>query len=113
VSDREPNLMANVSGATPFADSILRTRLSWMRTSLAVIVTGFLLVRPGITNSEPPVLALLAGIISVIVIATALSRFTKMGQSKPSILTAQLPRVIAGGIIALAVIACIRLILVI
>jgi len=92
--------------------AIMRTRMSWIRTSLAVIVTGFLLVRGGFTGAEPPSLAVLAGVISVIVIGTSLTRFTRLGESAPAPLTGgPVPRMVAGGILALAVIACVRLLL--
>jgi len=103
--------MSTVSGAVPPTSAILRTRMSWIRTSLAVIITGFLLVRGGLTNAEPFALAALAGVISIVVIATAMARFKQMGKGLPAILGDQIPRVITGGIIALALIACIRLVL--
>ena len=103
--------MSTVSGAVPPTSAILRTRMSWIRTSLAVIITGFLLVRGGLTNAEPIALAALAGVVSIVVIATALARFKQMGQGKPSALGGHTPRVIVGGITALALIACIRLVL--
>jgi uncharacterized membrane protein YidH (DUF202 family) len=99
-----------VSGVIPPPSAILRTRMSWIRTSLAVIITGFLLVRGGLTNAEPLALAALAGVVSIVVIATALARFKRMGQPKPSILGRHIPRVITGGIVALALIAGIRLV---
>ncbi len=85
--------------------------MSWVRTGLAVIVTGFLLVRGGLTNSEPPVLAVLAAVISVIVIATALARIKTLGQAMPPLLTDNIPRVITASIVALAVIALLRMLL--
>ena len=103
--------MSTVSGAIPPASAILRTRMSWIRTSLAVIITGFLLVRGGLTNAEPFALAALAGVISIVVIATAMARFKQMGKGLPAILGDRIPHVITGGIIALALIACIRLVL--
>ena len=103
--------MSTVSGAVPPTSAILRTRMSWIRTSLAVIITGFLLVRGGLTNAEPVALAFLAGVVSILVIATAMARFKQMGQGQPSILGGHIPRVITGGIIALALIACIRLVM--
>jgi uncharacterized membrane protein YidH (DUF202 family) len=102
--------MSTVTEAIPPTSAILRTRMSWIRTSLAVIITGFLLVRGGLTNAEPLALAAFAGVISIVVIATALARFKRMGQAKPSILGGHIPRVITGGVIALALIACIRLV---
>jgi hypothetical protein len=77
---------------------------------LAVIITGFLLVRGGLTNSEPFALATFAGAVSIVVIATAMARFKQMGQGQPTILDGRIPRVITGGIIALAMIACLRLV---
>jgi uncharacterized membrane protein YidH (DUF202 family) len=103
--------MSTVSGAVPATSAILRTRMSWIRTSLAVIITGFLLVRGGLTNAEPIALAVLAGVVSVTVIATALTRFKQMGQGKPSVLGGHIVWVITGGISALALIACIRRVL--
>ncbi len=86
--------------------------MAYIRTSLAVIVTGFLLVRGGLTDAEPAALAVVAGVISVIVIGMALTRFKNLGQAKPALLTGSLPPVLAGGIVALALIACVRLLLV-
>jgi len=102
--------MSPVAGVVPPTSAILRTRMSWIRTSLAVIITGFLLVRGGLINAEPFALAVLAGVVSIVVIATAMARFKQMGQGQLFILGDLIPRVTTGGIIALAVIACIRLV---
>lgn len=91
--------------------AILRTRMSWIRTSLAVIVTGFLLVRGGITGTERPALALLAGVIAALVVATSLTRFTNLAKKMPTVTPRQLPSMVVGGIFALAVIACIQLVM--
>ncbi len=107
----ELETLSTASGAVPVTSAVLRTRMAWIRTSLAVIITGFLLVRGGLTNAEPFALAALAGVVSIVVIATAMARFRRMGQAKPSILGGRIPRVITGGIIALALIACVRLVL--
>jgi uncharacterized membrane protein YidH (DUF202 family) len=107
----ELETLSTASGAVPVTSAVLRTRMAWIRTSLAVIITGFLLVRGGLTNAEPLTLAALAGVVSIVVIATAMGRFKRMGQAQPPILGGRIPRVITGGIIALALIACIRLVL--
>ena len=99
-----------MSGAVPPTSAILRTRMSWIRTGLAVIITGFLLVRGGLTNAEPLSLAARAGVVSIVVVATALARLKRMGQAKPTILGRHIPRVITGGAVAFALIACIRLV---
>lgn len=91
--------------------ALLRTRMAWIRTSLAVIVTAFLLVRGGFTGAEPAVLALLAGALGVVVVTTSLTRFRLLGTSAPSLLRHQVPNVVAGGILALAVVAGIQLVL--
>jgi uncharacterized membrane protein YidH (DUF202 family) len=91
--------------------AILRTRMSWIRTSLAIIVTAFLLVRGGFTGAEPAVLAALAGALGVLVVATSLTRFRLLGTSAPRLLRRQVPTVVAGGILALAVVAGIQLVL--
>jgi len=103
--------MSTVPGAVPPTSAILRTRMSWIRTSLAVIITGFLIVRSGLTNGEPLAIAFFSGILSVIVVTAAVTRFKIMGHGTPPILTGQTPRVITGGILVLAVIACIQMIM--
>lgn len=82
-----------------------------MRTSLAVIVTGFLLVVGGLTGAELPVIAVLAILISVYVIATCMTRFAQLGASIPPQLADRLPWLVTAGIVALAVTALIRLVL--
>lgn len=82
-----------------------------MRTSLAVIVTGLLLVLGGITGAELPVIAVLAVLISAYVVATCMSRFTQLGASMPPQLADRLPWLVTAGIVALAVTALIRLVL--
>jgi uncharacterized membrane protein YidH (DUF202 family) len=91
--------------------AIMRTRMSWIRTCLAVIVTGFLLVRGGFTGAESPVLAVLAGLLTVLVVATSLTRFTYLGKLSPHVLTRAVVIAIAGGILALVVIALVRLLM--
>jgi len=103
--------VSTTSGSALPTSAFLRNRMSWVRTGLAVIVTGFLLVRGGLTNAEPPILAVLAAVISVIVIATALARIKALGRTLPPLLTDNIPRVITASIVALAVIALIRLLL--
>jgi uncharacterized membrane protein YidH (DUF202 family) len=100
-----------VFGSALPTSALLRTRMSWIRTSLAIIVTGFLLVRGGFTGAEPVLLAVLAAFFSMLVIATSLNRFRNLGKARPTLLTGSVPPVITGGIVALAVIACVRLIL--
>ncbi len=91
--------------------AILRTRMSWIRTSLAVIVTGFLLVRGGITGTERPALAIFAGVFATLVVALSLTRFTNLAKKMPTVTPRQLPSMIVGGIFALAVVACIQLLI--
>lgn len=82
-----------------------------MRTSLATIVTGFLIVRGGLTDSEPWELAVLAAAISVVVVATSVTRYGDLGRRTATRVRPLLPRLVAGGIVALAAIAMIRLLL--
>ena len=103
--------MSTTSGSALPTSAFLRNRMSWVRTGLAVIVTGFLLVRGGLVNSEAPVLAVLATVISVIVIATALARIKTLGQAMPPVLADHIPRVITASIVAFATIALLRMIL--
>jgi uncharacterized membrane protein YidH (DUF202 family) len=103
--------VSTVSDSPPSEGALERTRLSWMRTSLATIVTGFLLVRGGLTDSEPWKLAVLAAGISVVVVATSVTRFSALGKQAATRVRPLLPRLVAGGIIALAAIAVLRLVL--
>jgi uncharacterized membrane protein YidH (DUF202 family) len=103
--------VSSVSGSALPINAVLRTRLSWIRTSLAIIVTGFLLVRQGLTGAAPAALAILAGLVSVIVIFTALRRFKRLGRSNPPLLTDRIPAVITGGVVVLAAISCTQIIL--
>ena len=91
--------------------AILRTRMSWIRTSLAVIVTGFLLVRGGVTGTERPALAILASIFAALVVAVSLNRFTSLAKKLPTVTPRQLPLMVVGGIFALAVVACVQLVI--
>ena len=91
--------------------AILRTRMSWVRTSLAFIVTGFLLVRGGLTGAEPSSLAVFSGVIAALVVATSLTRFTNLAKKAPAVISNQVPSIVVGGILALAVVACIRLLM--
>jgi uncharacterized membrane protein YidH (DUF202 family) len=91
--------------------AILRTRMSWIRTSLAVVVTGFLLVRGGITGTERPALAILAGFFAALLVATSLTRFTSLARRIPTVTPRQLPSVVVGGIVFLAVVACLQLVM--
>ncbi len=103
--------MSSASGSALPINAVLRTRLSWIRTSLAIIVTGFLLVRQGLTGTEPAALASLAGLVSVMVISAALMRFKQLGRSNPPLLTGRFPTVLTGGVVALAAISCTQIIL--
>lgn len=103
--------MSTVTGPTLPVNALLRTRIAWMRTSLATLITGFLLVRGGLTGSELPILAVLAGVISVVVIAGAMTRFTQLGQKIPPQLSARLPWLITGGLVLLVVVGAARLVL--
>ncbi len=91
--------------------AILRTRMSWIRTSLAVIVTGFLLVRGGVTGTERPALAILAGVFAALVVAVSLTRFTNLAKRTPTVTPRQLPSMVVGGIFVLAVVACVQLVM--
>jgi uncharacterized membrane protein YidH (DUF202 family) len=82
-----------------------RTFLAWIRTSLARIATRFLIVRGGFTGDESAALAIFAGLISLIVIATALKRCRNLGAAKPALFTNPIPSMTTGGIFALALIA--------
>jgi uncharacterized membrane protein YidH (DUF202 family) len=103
--------VSTATGPTLPVNSLLRTRIAWMRTSLATLITGFLLVRGGLTGSELPILAVLAGVISVVVIAGAMTRFTQLGRRIPPKLSARLPLLVSGGLVLLVVIAVVRLVL--
>lgn len=91
--------------------AILRTRMSWIRTSLAVIVTGFLLVRGGITGTERPALAIVAGVFAALVVAVSLTRFTNLAKKMPAVVPRQLPSIVVSSIFALAVVACVQLVM--
>lgn len=103
--------MSVVSDAALPVGAILRTRMSWIRTSLAVIITAFLLVRGGFTGAEPPALAVLAAVIGALVVAFSMTRFRFLGAISPPLMHRPLPRIVTGGIVALAVIACVRMLL--
>lgn len=103
--------MSTVSESPLPVSALLRTRMAWIRTSLAIIVTAFLLVRGGFTGAEPAVLAVLAGALGVLVVATSLTRFTHLGKGTPSVLHGPVPGMVAGGILALAAIALAQLFL--
>jgi uncharacterized membrane protein YidH (DUF202 family) len=96
---------------SPRTSALIRTRLSWIRTALATLVIGFLLVRGSLTGSEAPALAVLAGLISITVIAVALGRSNRLGGPTPTPLVRSLPMLVAFGTAALAAIGCARMIL--
>ena len=101
--------MSPAGAPPPFESALDRTRLSWMRTALATTLVGFLLVRGWLTDSEPWTVALLAAAISVLVIWSAVTRFTALGRQRPVAATPMLLRLVSVGIAALAVVALIRL----
>lgn len=103
--------MSTNSGLQLPVFAILRTRMSWIRTSLAVIVTGFLLVRGGVTSTEQPALAILAGVFAALVVAVSLTRFKNLAKKMPTVIPRQLPSMVVGGIFALAVVACVQLVM--
>lgn len=103
--------MSAVPNAALPVGAIVRTRMSWIRTSLAVIITAFLLVRGGFTGAEPPALAVLASLTGILVVTFSMTRFRFLGTDSPPLMRRPLPRVVAGGIVALAVIACVRILI--
>lgn len=91
--------------------ALVRTRLAWMRTGLATIIIGFLLVRGWLTNAEPWTLAALAAVFTGLVVVASMTRFAALGQRMPPAVSGLFPRLVTTGIIALAAIALGRLIL--
>lgn len=81
--------MNTVSQAQLPVYAILRTRMCWVRTSLVVV----------------------AGVIAALVVATSLTRFTNLAKKAPAMISNQVPSIVVGGILALAVVACIRLLM--
>jgi hypothetical protein len=103
--------MSTLGAPAPSESALVRTRLAWMRTALATTLVGFLLVRGWLTNSEPWILALLAGALSVLIIWSAVTRFTALGRPRPATANPLLLRLVSTGIAALAGVALIRLVL--
>jgi uncharacterized membrane protein YidH (DUF202 family) len=103
--------MSLASDAALPVGAIQRTRMSWIRTSLAVIITAFLLVRGGFTASEPPVLAILATMIGALAVAVSMTRYRLLGTTSPPLMRRIVPHLVSGAILALAVIACLRMLL--
>lgn len=81
--------MNTVSQAQLPVYAILRTHMCWVRTSLVVV----------------------AGVIAALVVATSLTRFTNLAKKAPAMISNQVPSIVVGGILALAVVACIRLLM--
>jgi len=97
--------------SVPDGSALERTRFSWMRTSLATIIVGFLLVRGWLTDAEPWTLAGLAVLGTLIVLVVSMSRFQALGGRAPSTLSPTASRLVALGIVLLAGIALVRLII--
>jgi uncharacterized membrane protein YidH (DUF202 family) len=93
--------MTIAPGPHLYDDPTSRTRMSWIRTILAVIVLGFLLVRGVIVLGAPPALAYLAGAMSILVAATALVRFIMLGRRAPGRLPVTTRRIVVGGVLTL------------
>jgi hypothetical protein len=103
--------MQSAPGSIPDGSALERTRLSWMRTGLATMVVGFLLVRGWLTDAEPWTLAALAAVSTAIVVALSASRFAALGRRTSPAVQARSLRWVTGGIVVLAAIALARLLL--
>lgn len=84
-------------------DPIARTRMAWVRTMLAVIVLGFLLVRGVIVLGAPPLLAYLGGAVTVFVLVTALQRFAVLARRAPTRSPIAVRGLVVGGVLGLVV----------
>ncbi len=96
--------MAFAPGPQLFDDPIARTRMAWVRTVLAVIVLGFLLVRGVIVIDAPRYLAYLAAAVTVLVALTGLLRFTFLARHAPVRSTTAVRLFVVGGVLALVAI---------
>lgn len=88
-------------------DPIARTRMAWIRTVLALIVLGFLLVRGVIVLDAPDLLAYLAAAVTVLVVVIGLLRVTFLAQHTPARSAAFVRWIVAGGVFVLVAIGII------
>lgn len=78
--------------------------MAWVRTVLAVIVLGFLLVRGVIVLDAPRYLAYLAGAVTVLVVIIGLLRFTFLARHAPARSTTTVRWIVVGGVLTLVAI---------
>ncbi len=78
--------------------------MAWVRTVLAVIVLGFLLVRGVIVLEAPHYLAYLAAAVTVLVVAIGLLRFTFLARRTPARSTTTVRWIVVGGVLTLVAI---------
>jgi cytochrome c biogenesis protein CcdA len=93
--------MSIAPGPHLYDDPIARTRMAWVRTILAAIVLGFLLVRGVVVLGAPLPLAYLAGVVTAILVATAFSRFLVLARHEPNRVPNVTRRLVVGGILTL------------
>lgn len=85
-------------------DPIARTRLSWIRTVLALIVLGFLLVRGVLVLEAPVALIPIALIAALVAVSLALGRFIALGRSAPRRIPMAVLSLVVAGVLALVVV---------
>lgn len=93
--------MSVAPGPELLDDPIARTRMAWVRTVLALIVLGFLLVRGVVVLEGAPLLAYLGAGLTVLAVATALTRFTALGRGVPRRMSPAVRGLVAGVVLAL------------
>jgi uncharacterized membrane protein YidH (DUF202 family) len=96
--------MAFAPGPQLFDDPVSRTRMAWVRTVLAVIVLGFLLVRGVIVLDAPRYLAYLSAAVTVLVVVFGLLRFTFLARHAPARSSATVRMTVVGGVLTLVAI---------
>ena len=93
--------MSVVPGPHLVDDPIARTRMAWVRTVLAVIVLGFLLVRGAVVLDTSPVLAYAAAVVTGFIVATGLLRFTVLSRRVPGRSPIAVRAMVVGGVLLL------------
>jgi uncharacterized membrane protein YidH (DUF202 family) len=96
--------MAFAPGPRLFDDPIARTRMAWVRTMLAVIVLGSLMVRGVIVLDAPGYLAYLAAAVTVLVVVIGGLRFTLLARYTPARSTGPVRWIVVGGVLTLVAI---------
>jgi len=93
--------MSIAPGPHLYDDPIARTRLAWVRTILAGIVLGFLLVRGVVVLDAPLPLAYLTGAVTAVLVATAFMRFLMLARREPNRVANLTRRLVLGSVLVL------------